>query len=131
MTPCLTPGCPTLVPSGHCDQHTPKRTRARNGDAHRPSAARRGYSTRWQAARLRYLRHHPTCTTPHCRSRADVVDHIVRAREAGIDFWDQSNWQALCTPCHARKSGIEAHEPLTSTSTAQGGHRTRPPRRTN
>lgn len=44
---------------------------------------------------------------------ATVVDHIVPHRGNNELFWDKSNWQALCKPCHDRhkqrleKSGTE------------------------
>lgn len=35
------------------------------------------------------------------------VDHIVAHKgDMGL-FWDQANWQALCKPCHSRKTATE------------------------
>jgi 5-methylcytosine-specific restriction enzyme A len=36
-----------------------------------------------------------------------AVDHIVPHREDQRLFWDESNWQTLCTSCHNRKSAGE------------------------
>jgi 5-methylcytosine-specific restriction protein A len=37
-----------------------------------------------------------------------VVDHIIPHRGNRELFWDTENWQALCTPCHNRKTKQEA-----------------------
>lgn len=77
--------------------------------------ARRLYNDpRWRTQRLAFLQRHPLCVlclevdrlTP-----ATVVDHKVPHRGDPGLFWSQSNWQALCKPCHdgvkqqAEKSG--------------------------
>jgi len=39
---------------------------------------------------------------------ATLTDHIVPHRGDRTLFWDQEhNWQALCEPCHMRKSQSE------------------------
>lgn len=38
------------------------------------------------------------------QTRAELVDHIVPHRGAMGFFWDRGNWQALCRPCHDKKS---------------------------
>lgn len=77
-------------------------TRARNRrhDATRPTASQRGYGSAWRKARTEFLGYHPTCAL--CRYPSTVVDHIKPHRgDMGL-FWDRSNWQALCRPCHDR-----------------------------
>lgn len=64
-------------------------------------------SSKWRKARSIYLKHNPRCK--ECLRLASVVDHIKPVRQGG-NFYDPDNWQALCTYCHARKSGREAHE---------------------
>nr|WP_274517359.1 HNH endonuclease signature motif containing protein [Chromobacterium haemolyticum] len=32
---------------------------------------------------------------------ATVVDHIEPHQGDQAKFWDKTNWQALCTPCHS------------------------------
>ena|ERR1035437_4030284 len=70
------------------------------------SSSARGYSYRWQQARLRFLRAHPLCQCPACdegRVRllaATVVDHKTPHRGDEVLFWDKSNWQALAKVCH-------------------------------
>lgn len=75
------------------------------------TAAQRGYGYRWQKARLTFLREHPLCAMCQRRGKvtpSTVVDHIVPHRGDQAKFWDTSNWQALCKPCHDRdKQRIE------------------------
>jgi len=61
------------------------------------------YNYQWQQARLQFLKEHPFCA--HCRERglfvaATVVDHITPHNGDPRLFWDRSNWQPLCKPCH-------------------------------
>ena len=61
------------------------------------------YDSRWQRYRVAYLTHHPLCTMCRARGRtraATVVDHIKPHRGDQVLFWDPSNHQALCQPCH-------------------------------
>jgi 5-methylcytosine-specific restriction enzyme A len=79
-------------------------------DHARPSAARRGYGPRWRRARAAYLARHPLCVL--CREAgrlapATAVDHVVPHRGDPILFWDESNWQGLCKPCHDAKTARE------------------------
>ena len=69
----------------------------------RETAAKRGYGSRWRKARATYLGEHPTCA--ECAkagqvTAATVVDHRVPHRGDLTLFWDSSNWQSLCKPCH-------------------------------
>ena len=43
-----------------------------------------------------------------CIRMAEATDHMIPIRQGGSQ-WDRRNWQALCKPCHNRKSGREAH----------------------
>lgn len=108
--PCKHPGCAELVEPGvrYCEKHKalhPEEVRSREG---------RGYGSRWRKASKVYLQSHPLCV--QCMKedryvRATVVDHIVPHRGDQKLFWDQSNWQALCKPCHDRKTGKEDSRP--------------------
>ncbi len=67
------------------------------------TTAERGYGGRWQRARERFLRAHPLCC--YCQqsgrvTEATVVDHIQPHQGDQKLFWDESNWQPLCKPCH-------------------------------
>ena len=109
--PCSHPGCPKLVPRGkkYCEEHIglhPETVRA---------AATRGYGSRWNKARKRYLSSHPLCVEcmKHGRYvKATDVDHIRPHRGDPALFWDQSNWQALCHRCHSVKTRNEDHDPV-------------------
>lgn len=63
----------------------------------------RGYGYRWQKARERYLRAHPLCRYCQREDRvtaASIVDHITAHQGDDTLFWNESNWQPLCKPCH-------------------------------
>ncbi|MBF8651987.1 HNH endonuclease [Pseudomonas putida] len=67
------------------------------------TSSQRGYDYKWQKARERYLNDHPLCVYCQRNGRitaARIVDHIVAHRGDMTLFWDQSNWQSLCKPCH-------------------------------
>lgn len=90
--------------------HRPSGARTRQLDTARPSSRQRGYTTRWDKARLAYLKAHPLCM--RCLqagdyTAAEVVDHVVPHRGDQGLFWDVSNWQSLCTLCHNRKTSKE------------------------
>ena len=108
--PCGQPGCPELVPAGkkYCDKH-----KALHPEEIR-SAAGRGYDSRWQKARKRFLQAHPLCEQCLKEGRytkATVVDHVVPHRGDPKLFWDEGNWQALCKRCHDKKTGREDSRP--------------------
>lgn len=74
------------------------------------TTAQRGYGGKWQRARLGYLAKHPLCMMCEAENRvtaANVVDHIVPHRGNMTVFWDTTNWQPLCTPCHNAKTAKE------------------------
>ena len=108
--PCGHPGCPELVAPGkrYCDKHLPLHPEVTR------SAAKRGYGSRWQRERKKFLETHPLCA--ECKkegryTKATVVDHIVAHRGDDKLFWDRSNWQPLCKLCHDRKTGNEDSRP--------------------
>lgn len=72
------------------------------------------YNTaRWKRVRRRHLQDNPLCVECMNNGRgpiaASVVDHRRRVND-GADFWDASNYQSMCKPCHDRKRGRESHE---------------------
>jgi 5-methylcytosine-specific restriction enzyme A len=78
----------------------------------RPTAADRGYDSRWARYSRRYLRAHPlcvACTADGLIAQATAVDHIVPIRQGGA-MWDPRNHQALCHDCHTRKTGRERRQ---------------------
>lgn len=108
--PCSKPGCGRLTEAGaYCDQHAGAAKAV--AEAARPSAAKRGYGRKWQAAREAFLADHPTCEM-ECEAAgivtpATVVDHIKPHKGDQKLFWSRSNWQAGCKPCHDRKTARE------------------------
>ena len=67
------------------------------------------HSPRWKAVRKAFLELNPCCVM--CGKKANTVDHKKRWGADGVDFWDQSNYQPMCFPCHQRKRGQESHKP--------------------
>lgn len=71
------------------------------------------YNTRrWQRERKVYLNEHPLCV--QCEqiglvTMATVLDHIRPVRD-GVDFWDRTNWQGLCTKHHRMKTNTEINK---------------------
>jgi len=80
------------------------------------TSSQRGYNYKWQKARERYLLENPLCVYCDRLGRvtaASVVDHVIAHRGDMTLFWDQSNWQPLCKPCHdSVKQAEEASEIL-------------------
>lgn len=71
--------------------------------ATKTTAHERGYGYKWQKAREGWLNAHPLCA--YCErlgrvANGNVVDHIVAHRGDMALFWDRTNWQTLCKPCH-------------------------------
>lgn len=99
---CRYVGCNELTYDSYCSKHKPK-------DVYRPNAYRRGYGYKWQKARQQYLLSHPLCV--ECKRngkyiQAKVVDHIIPHKGNQELFWDENNWQPLCTSCHNRKTAV-------------------------
>ena len=56
----------------------------------------------WRRNRAAYLKAHPWCVACAVQTPATDVDHIVPRAQGGADHWP--NLQALCHPCHSRKT---------------------------
>ena len=107
--PCGHLGCPELVeaPQLYCGEHKPLHP-------DRPSASKRGYGSKWQRVSKAYLRKHPLCVKGRAEGKyvtATVVDHIQAHRGDAVLMWNQDNWQALCKPCHDRKTWTKDSRP--------------------
>ena len=106
--PCLVSSCKEYSTNqGYCDKHQDK---IRKKDRERGTSHQRGYDARWNKARIEHLDADPLCVD--CAKRdyitpATVVDHIVPHKGNDELFWDRSNWQSLCKPCHDRKTASE------------------------
>lgn len=87
-----------------CDQHR------KQADVSRGTRHDRGYSSAWVKAREAFLRVHPLCAEHERKQQlaaASVVDHIKPHKGDKDLFWDRSNWQSLCKPCHDAKTASE------------------------
>ena len=67
---------------------------------------------RWVKERAAFLAEHPLCVDVfgfHDGSvvAANVVDHKVPHKGDWDLFWDQTNWQSMCKPCHDHKTVVE------------------------
>jgi len=98
---CVAPGCGVLVPRGRCTLH------ARVKEQQRPNREVRRwyYRERWKRERQRVLVD-AGYTCAHCGviTPALEIDHIVK-HEGDLElFWNATNLQALCSPCHTRKT---------------------------
>lgn len=112
MKPCRVTGCPNLTYGKYCTKHASLETNeaSRAYNELRPSAAKRGYNSKWQKARRTYLNNHPLCAECKRKGRitpATVVDHIIPHKGNSKLFWDTNNWQPLCKQCHDRKTATE------------------------
>jgi 5-methylcytosine-specific restriction protein A len=77
----------------------------------RGSAQERGYGWEWRKLRNSVMERDCGLCQP-CNARGKVteavaVDHIVNKARGGDDA--PSNLQAICGPCHAAKTALEAH----------------------
>jgi 5-methylcytosine-specific restriction enzyme A len=96
---CAHPGCSVLVIRGRCTPHTVRV----NADV------RRWYCTKpWARLRRQVLGAQAyTCAQCGQVSRDLDVDHITPHQGSRRLFWDRANLQALCKPCHTRKTRQE------------------------
>lgn len=106
--PCGHPGCPEITEGNYCEKH-------KSMHPDRPSASRRGYTSKWRRLSKQYLRKHPMCVRCMAEGKfvpATVVDHIIPHRGDETLMWSQDNWQALCKPCHDKKTWTEDKNPV-------------------
>lgn len=110
MRPCAYPGCPELVHSGRCAQHTTERRREENRRYHASPAIKRLYNSHyWQVRREAQLAREPWCAeclrhgvyTP-----ATDVDHIEPHEGDPIKFFNGA-LQSLCHADHSSKTATE------------------------
>lgn len=109
LKPCSRPGCSELVATGRCPQH------AATVDGQRGTAADRGYDTRWQRERKRFIAEKFAAGVVCCECGCGFylpntqveVDHRIPHRGDPQLFWDRANWQLLTKRCHSRKTALE------------------------
>jgi len=111
--PCNAQGCNTLTRNPrYCDAHKDvgKQFEVKQREKQRETSSQRGYSYKWQQARKGFLAKHPLCVECERVGRVTAstdVDHIVPHKGDMDLFWDRSNWQAMCHPCHSTKTATE------------------------
>jgi len=99
---CAAPGCSVLVPKGRCPTHALAQEHAR------PNRVVRRWYYREQWRRLReqvLVAAGYTCALCGVIHHQLEVDHIVKHEGDPALFWDITNLQVLCAPCHTRKTG--------------------------
>jgi len=114
---CRAPGCDDLALAGSpycpdCGAEAAARKAARRQTAKRGGEpwSHLYQAPEWKRARLAFLKANPLCVS--CAEvglvvPANEVDHRVPHRGNRALFWDRSNWQGLCKPCHSRKTATE------------------------
>lgn len=103
---CNRSGCRQLTSKRYCPEH--EREAALRWSRERTRKPMQGatlYDGRWRAYSKSYLLAEPRCRA--CGERASVLDHIRPHRGDHSLFWDSSNHQPLCRPCHGRKTAAE------------------------
>jgi len=111
-TPCRQPGCAEVVSTpGFCSAHRAQQHRD-YGRARAGFDAELGFysSVQWRTARAAFLKRNPLCVTCQAFDQlvtATVVDHVQPIKSGGARF-DLDNLQALCVPCHNRKTRFES-----------------------
>lgn len=93
-----------------------KKEERKQYDSKRGTRTERGYNNQWGRARKGWLNVNPLCVAHLAEGRVvagEVVDHIVPHKGDNKLFWDKTNWQTLCIPCHnsktARENGIQSN----------------------
>ena len=107
--------CPNLLSPGEyaCVECLPYvKAAIRRHDQQRDQSESRGWihSTRWRKGREGHLREYPLCA--ECERQgavtaATLVDHVTPHKGDYGLFWDPTNWQSMCDPCHNRKTATE------------------------
>ena len=72
----------------------------------RPSAAKRGYGSKWRQVRAAFLKSHPVCV--ECGLPSKEAHHVKSKDEGGTDQW--CNLLPLCKRCHSKATRAEHKE---------------------
>lgn len=107
--PHLCTRCNTVVPAKQecACQRQAKRARGQRHDRNRKTAAQRGYNYQWRKASKQFLRTFTNCAL--CNAPATLVDHITPHKGDQTLFWNEHNWQPLCTTCHSKQKQRQEH----------------------
>jgi 5-methylcytosine-specific restriction enzyme A len=111
---CRHPSCPGYaVHRGFCPAHqrvVKAQYREYNQTRRDPLTMEWHNSHRYKAERDGFLRENPLCAKCFEHGAcvpAAVLDHVKPHGGDPLLFWNQKNWQALCTRCHGRKRAEE------------------------
>jgi 5-methylcytosine-specific restriction protein A len=98
---CVVPGCSALVTTGRCAPHAVALEHTRpNRDVRKWY-----YTVAWAHLRAEVLTDAAyTCAQCGMVTSTLDVDHIVKHEGDPAQFWNRANLQALCKPCHSRKT---------------------------
>ncbi len=108
LHPCNRPGCPKLTRERFCPEHAKADRKAYDRERESTEARKWQRSPRWRKGSALHKARHPLCAECERHGRVTpvyVTDHIVPHRGDYDLFWDESNWQSLCNPCHEKKHG--------------------------
>ena len=115
--PCGHPLCPGVaVKHGRCGAHQQPGVY----EQHRGTSTQRGYGSAWSRFARGYRQRHPLCAACERQGRVtacEQVDHQIPLSVWTGGKYDESNLQALCSTCHARKTVHERE----SVKRAEGG----------
>lgn len=94
---------PTMPPTHRVAAQGKQSTRYKDEYQRRGTRQAQGYTNAWLRAAELFKKAHPLCAM--CMKKGKYtpvfcVDHIVPHRGDSTLFWDESNWQSLCNPCH-------------------------------
>lgn len=94
----------------HAGYRTEAQRKAEFDERRKNDEARKLYTYRWAQTAKGFLSANPLCV--HCLAKgmttsATEVDHIQPHKGDRTLFWTRTNWQALCKPCHSRKTATE------------------------
>jgi 5-methylcytosine-specific restriction protein A len=95
--PCNYHGCKNLATERFCEMH--KKQAEQDYDAHRGSAAERGYTATWAKVRNWKLARDPLCQ--RCQAKGiDRAAALVHHRDRDSRNSLEENLESLCKDCH-------------------------------
>lgn len=95
-----------LPGSRFCSEHAPAKT----AKTDRRELDHLYKSSAWSQIRQAQLSAYPICQACEEDGRitvADVVDHVFRWKDYGIEAFRLNLFSSLCSPCHSRKNHLE------------------------
>jgi 5-methylcytosine-specific restriction protein A len=99
---CSTPHCFQIAVKGKCEDCLADDRRRKN--LRRPSAAERGYDSRWRRTAGRFLALNPWCSEDGCLEKAVVVDHIDGLGPNSPNGHKHANLRGFCKKHHDQRT---------------------------